>query len=354
MELIAQAGQLVNDPVWDEATRKDLFFRSEACQLLYGNNWTSVAIRDGERSFSHVYACSPISDTGLYDIEPFLGYSGPVVNTDDPGFLCEALDAYSDHCRSRKIVAELIRFNPLIGSHSVLAGKTPRLRIIQTKPLVYIQASWDEEKLFAQHNAACRRKIRVALRSNVATSWIKAPDDKIWDRFRSDYRSTMERLTATEEWHFDDAFFDRLRASPLMRVGVLTAGTQTIASIVFLVGGACAYSFLAGMTDEASEGKGIMNLLYHAAAQGCARAGASWLCVGGGRTSADNDELLLFKQSLSKCVHNLPLGFLAHDPAELQQLYDRAAAEESENASLPLFLRYRCARRFAAGRMTAG
>lgn len=353
MEVIARAGQLVEDPIWQEAARKELFFRVEAFRLLFGDDWTSVAIRDGERSFSHVYARSQVADTGLYDIEPFLGYSGPVVNTDDRGFLREALNAYSAYCRQQGIVAELIRFNPLIGSHRASAGLTERLRIIETKPLVYIQASWDEEKLFAQHNAACRRKIRVAQRTNAAASWIKNPNAQEWDCFCSYYRSTMERLAATPEWYFDAAFFDRLRASPLTRLLVLTSGTQTLASVAFLVGGNCAYSLLAGMSEEVSEGKGFMNLIYHSAAQGCARAGASWLCVGGGRTGAANDELLLFKQSLSKCVHNLPLGFLTHDPEQLQRLYERAAEEEPENASQSLFLRYRCSRRFSAGRMTA-
>src|SRR5271165_3316700 len=65
--------------------------------------WYSILIIHGSMAFHNSFALSPIDGTNFFDIEPFMGYAGPLTTTADKKFLSEALEAYSCVCRQFKI-----------------------------------------------------------------------------------------------------------------------------------------------------------------------------------------------------------------------------------------------------------
>ena len=49
-----------------------------------------------------------------FDIESVYGYTGPLATTSDQGFLSAAWDCFDSWCRHSHVIAEFVRFNPII------------------------------------------------------------------------------------------------------------------------------------------------------------------------------------------------------------------------------------------------
>lgn len=329
------------------------FQLAETLQALHGESWQAVLITDGGRAFLHTFALSHIADTGLFDVEPFLGYGGPRVNTDDTGFVREALAMYGTFCRERKIVAELVRFDPLRPGVWIGAGLSPSLRVVAEKPVVYVPVEREEPAQFTHYSDPCRRRVRAALAAglNGATA-DPAGDD--WPAFVALYRQSMRRVAAAPQWLFDDAFFDRLRRASCIRLHVVRSARGELASgAITLHDRDSTYYFLAANGDLDTH-KGANNLLIHHLARDAAGSPrpAKFVSLGGGNSPADDDPLLVFKRKFARETRPFPLGFLTHDADALAELYRKAAAHDAANAGVRMFLRYRLAAPFADGRFT--
>ncbi|MBV8600148.1 MAG: hypothetical protein JO359_01150, partial [Candidatus Eremiobacteraeota bacterium] len=98
------------------ATERSAFHEKAMLDAL-SPRWISVLIADGAEAFHTSFVPQPIEATGLFDIEPFLGYAGFLSSSDRPEFVARALDAYASACRARGIVAELVRFDPILENH---------------------------------------------------------------------------------------------------------------------------------------------------------------------------------------------------------------------------------------------
>ena len=139
----------------------DPFFCEDVIHVIYGNEWESVLIEDGQHAYLHILEPCPIADTGLYDIEPLIGYAGPLSNTIDREFLKQALQEYSSFCSERKIIAELVRFNPHLRNHVALIGVNPKLRFVENKPIAYLPVSTDDQMMLSTYSHKCRNMVRT-------------------------------------------------------------------------------------------------------------------------------------------------------------------------------------------------
>ncbi len=61
---------------WFPAPEPDPFFEEDVLSSLYGDAWTSIVIEEDGHALRHAFAASAIGTTGLYDIEPLVGYAG--------------------------------------------------------------------------------------------------------------------------------------------------------------------------------------------------------------------------------------------------------------------------------------
>jgi hypothetical protein len=331
------------------AEQLNCFHMPHVLHALFADAWYSVLIEDGSRAWAHTFAASAIGQTGYFDIEPWLGYSGPATNSTDAAFIADALAKYSDFCRQKRIVAELIRFDPLTRNHEALTVRTSALRIIEEKPIVYIQIQADENAQLAGYAPSSRRMVTVGR----ATLTCRQMDPLTADlnRFLDIYLPSTDRVGADPKWRFDPAFFERLRSLPCCSLwGVFSPDNQLVSTAIMLSGTNVAYYFLAANGDM-SVHKGASNILVHGLTRVLAQRGIPWLCLGGGNTMAPDDPLLFFKRKFSSDIRTFPLGFFAHDADALGTLYRKAEAENSAVQNSRMFLRYREGPSLASGRM---
>src|ERR1039458_8383092 len=107
----------------------DVYFTAEyhlAHELNGDGKALAFVAEDGKRTLFHPFLIRLIPEFDLHDewhdIESVYGYSGPLSTTNDRKFLAEAWGAFSDWCQQQNVVAEFIRFHPLLDNKESLEG----------------------------------------------------------------------------------------------------------------------------------------------------------------------------------------------------------------------------------------
>ncbi|OIQ49238.1 FemAB family protein [Pseudodesulfovibrio hydrargyri] len=242
-----------------------------------------------------------------YDITTAYGYGGPVYTTPDGVFLSEALAAFDALAKERNIVAELIKFNPLLGMHQ---GLRPVFRgeIIPVCNTVFVEIDIDEEYRWTkEYTAANRKGIKKSLRADGKVEFSDSPE--AWARFDELYSGTMRHNKATGFYYFSEAYFQAIRKRlPENHTLASAIIDGTIgASMILLHGNRYAYCHLIG-TDPQYQRVGINNFLHHQCILWCKENGIKRLLIGGGRTRGDDDPLLKFKKNFSKQLSMFHVG----------------------------------------------
>ena len=335
---------------WFPAPEPDPFFEEDVLTSLYGDAWTSIVIEEDGHALRHAFAASPIGTTGLFDIEPLVGYAGLLATPGAPAeFLIAALERYSALCREHGIIGELVRFNPLLQNQRALDGLSGNLALPEPRLVVYLPVHQDDAARLSSYPPETRNMIRTAYRSSSVSILEKTPE--IWTRFRDLYEDTLDATGAGPEWTLPPDLWERLRHSRRFVLFGALQREQLVSGAIALVHDTTCYYFLAARVRDREARRGAGNAVVHEITRAAARAGASHLGLGGGKTASGTDSLFAFKSSFGGMVRPFAFGLFAHDRAELDVL--RQAAERSNPliSASPLFLRFRLAGIFSEGRM---
>ena len=184
----------------------DAFHNADVLSVVHGRDWRSVLITDGRDAWLHAFAKTPIGETGHFDVDPFLGYAGPVATTPDRRFIEAALQTHAEVCRAEKIIAEVFRFNPLLGNHAAFDGTATR--VVRAKDIIIATCAADEGAQMRTFTKSCRSSVRRGLR-DLAFEALEGASGM--DAFASLYRRSLGRLDSEAKWYFPDAFFARAR-----------------------------------------------------------------------------------------------------------------------------------------------
>src|SRR5262245_31767944 len=76
----------------------------------------------GDRNLLHSFQLGQNPGLGITDIQSPYGYGGPLSNCDDAPFLGMADDRFQLWARENSVVAEFLRFHPLISQRKWYAG----------------------------------------------------------------------------------------------------------------------------------------------------------------------------------------------------------------------------------------
>ena len=335
---------------WFPAPEPDPFFDAAGLTALYGSSWTSVIIEEGGHALRHAFAASAIAETGLFDIEPLVGYAGPLSTPHAPReFLVEALRGYGRYCREQGIVAELIRFNPLLENDLPVADASRELRLHTARRVAYIDVHESDAIRFSSYPRETRNMVRTGRRSCHVAPLEKDPGT--WQRFRRLHELTMDATGATPEWRLADDLAERLRNDArFVLVGALRGGELVSAAVVLMHDTTSYYLLSASVRDPAAR-RGANNAIIDEIAKRAAAAGSQRLGLGGGLSDTPGDALFQFKCSFGGQTRPFRVGFLVHDQASLAALVRAAEQDSNIVRGSRLFLRYRLAPAFVRGRM---
>jgi GNAT acetyltransferase-like protein len=318
-----------------DLARLDAFHGPEMLTALHGDAWRGIVVEDGRHAWLHAIAPRAIRDTGYADVEPLLGYAGPVATTTEPGFLTAAWAAYAAYCRDARIVAELFRFHPLLRNHETAPADA--VRLLGGKPIVCVPCHADPAaQLAAFPSDTARRAVRSAGRR---LRFARLDDAGAVEEFRRFHHRSLDRVHAAAHWYMSAGFYAAAARSASCAVFVVRRGEEIVSAVLAVLHPFASYYLLAG--NGAERVPGANELLVHGLAQACAQAGSPTLVLGGGNTAAADDSLLRFKRKFAASCDAFHVGGAVYLPRAYEDFCDAAVSAAPALATRPQFLTYR-------------
>jgi len=247
-------------------------------------------------------------DRTWFDITTAYGYGGPLTNDRSEDFLSEAYTSFDEWCENQGVVAEFVRFHPLLRNESWI---DPRVDLVMDRETVSIQLTRLGSDDLPYGSTACNM-LRRAARTGMTAQVMRISES--YDQFVEFYLRAMDRLHADSFYYFSDAYFRDLKNLIRERGYLLVAECECewIAAAVFLKGDQWLHYHLSASNAE-TRVPGATNLLLHEAAQAGFKEGLSMLHLGGGRSGRSDDSLLKFKKSMGTATHPFFVGRRIHN-----------------------------------------
>ena len=233
-----------------------------------------------------------------YDIITPYGYGGPIV--------CEANDIHAlvndyekqfrKYCEENDIVSEFIRFHPIFRNWEPFYEC---YTVEYSRQTVGTNLKDFDDPVSSEFSKSARKELRKAVRNGVTCSIHKSPSDL--STFRKLYEETMDRNNASSMYYFPDNYYKLLTSTLKPYVLEIQAhlNGEIIASELYFTQGEYLHAHLLGSNEQLlNSGGGIM--LEATAAKWGKENGYHFIHHGGGRTSAIEDPLFLYKKKFGK------------------------------------------------------
>ena len=274
----------------------------------------ALYVRDGQAELLVPLVIRPIPGGG-YDARTPYGYAGPVAtDAADQAFLAAALQAGTRFLADEGLVSLFIRLHPLLN-----ADMQEDVGVIVTHgETVVIDLTLDEDVHWQQTRGGHRSEINAARRRGHRV--VFDTDRQHQKDFTRLYEETMDRLDASPEYRFDDAYLEGLAHAledRLHLVAVEIDGETAAAALFVETCGTVEYHLSA--TDERFRKESPTKLMLHEVRSWARSRGHRWLHLGGGLGGAD-DALLRFKAGFSPGRRLLRTLRVVLSPSEYQRL----------------------------------
>jgi hypothetical protein len=276
--------------------------------LLHPMYWCFEA---GDRRLMHSFQLADNPGLAIRDVQSAYGYGGPLSNSDDREFLKAAELAFAQWARDNDVIAEFLRFHPLVPHGKWYAGK-----IVNNRETVYIDLAGG---LLEQYQARRRTDVRRFLKSDLKVD--RVSPHIMAGVFPELYKKNMDQIGATPDYYFSDCYFDSLFSFQGTDNWIAYSGTQAIAGAVMLVSTAAGVAeyFLGAKAPNSDDQKAMIGLL-HVAADHYKSASFRYLYLGGGRSVDSDDSLLFFKKGFSSLTGQYQVGSRVYDPENYARL----------------------------------
>ncbi len=278
-----------SDPKWDKFLqnfpRKDIYFTAD-----YHRSFETTASRTAqafcyEDSGKHFFFPVMLGDAGngYFDIETVYGYTGPLANTSDSGFLAAAWAAYKTWAKEKKILCQLVRFNPLVESHEFYDSETIHDR---DTVLVDVTGKW-------RNNYHQKLRGDISRANKLGLEFVRLDSAA---QFKDLYIADMQRMNAGEFYFFKTEHFEYLQNSQSVKIyGIKNEGRLIAAASFMYYGENVHYHLSASDPESELKGYAVKFLLDNVIAL-AHEGGFKHLHLGGGRTNKPDDSLFFFKK----------------------------------------------------------
>ena len=295
---------------------RDVYFTPEYYSLYknYGDGDARCFVfeKDGEVVL-YPFLINPITPLGYkldkeyYDIQGAYGYNGIIASSDDAGFIAEFWKEFDVWCQDNDVVAEFMRFHPLLNNQKLAS---PKMKTFFSRHTVVLDLSLSLDEIWTQQfSSKNRNMIRKAEKEGVT---IVERND--YETFRKLYDGTMTNLNAEDYYFFPQSYYDEYKASfkdKSILYFALYEG-KVIAGSMFMFCENYAHYHLSARDREYSKYAANNLILWHGI-QKAKERGCKWFHFGGGTTGDEDDSLLLFKQNFSKMKTEFWIGKRVHN-----------------------------------------
>lgn len=285
--------------------------------------------QSGDNFFYHAFHLAVIPGTAYWDIQSPYGYGGPVANSDDPVFLAESWQAYSNWCREHQVLVEFVRFHPLLENWRFFSGEA-----MSDRETVWVDLKLPD--LLASYEVRARTAIRKAIKQGLCVEWWAA--ERFHKSFQPLYSATMEGLKANGFYFFPPEYFSRLAQWDDARYAVSLHEGEVVAAAIFLQGPNILEYHLSAANGVGKK-LGATNLLLHEAGLYGQQVGCSRLHLGGGANADANNSLLFFKSGFSDRRASFKIGRKIHHPEAYLEMKSQWQAKTGRDSNRVLFYR---------------
>jgi hypothetical protein len=284
----------------------------------------------GGETFYHAFHRGKVEGTGFGDIQSPYAYGGPLSSTRDPGFLAGAWQRYRSWCRDNRILAEFVRFHPLLENWCFFPGE-----IRKERETVWIDLR--REDLFSSYSQRVRTAVRKARKNQLRVEWANSPLS--YRTFADLYARSMALLGADPFYFYPPEYFQKLQEWDQAHLALCLKGEEILAAALFLRESHMMEYHLAAAGPE---GKRLSagNLLLDRGAVMAGRLGCSVLHLGGGTDNRPDNPLFFFKCGFAGERASFRIGRIIHAPeayADLRREWQERYGEGSEKI---LFYRF--------------
>lgn len=248
-------------------------------------------------------------DKEYYDIQGAYGYNGLIASTNDAKFIAEFWAAFDAWCHENNIIAEFMRFHPLLNNQRLAS---PKMKIFFSRHTVALDLNLSLDEIWTQQfSSKNRNMIRKAEKEGVTI--VESED---YETFRKLYDGTMTNLNAENYYFFPQSYYEEYKESfkdnSILYFAMLDG--KVIAGSMFMFSEDYAHYHLSARDREYSK-YAANNLILWYGIQKAKERGCKWFHFGGGTTGDENDSLLLFKQNFSKTKTEFWIGKRVHNQA---------------------------------------
>lgn len=328
----------LDSPEWDEyigrmpKEKQDIYFTSKYHQIwdieLYGEARMFVYEED-DKTGIYPYRKHAIWQNNLqgkyFDIETVYGYGGPLVNTEDKAFIARFEDAFLEHCRSENIIAEFVRFHPIIGNEKVFRKD---IQVLHNRKTVVLDLTQDIEEIWMKQISTQNRNIiRKCIKNNLMVE-----QGSRYDEFIEIYSETMKRVGAEEFYSFGKEYYDNMQKQDNYTLLYVREGDRAVAGAIFMGYGDYFHYHLSGSRKDALK-LCPNNILLWEAIQYAKQKGYKKFHFGGGLTDSMEDNLFRFKSKFSKEYIDFYIGKRVHNRETYTELIKSWEEEHGEKAA---------------------
>jgi hypothetical protein len=276
--------------------------------------------RAGDRQLLHSFHLGQNPGLAIKDIQSPYGYGGPLSNSDDAPFLKMADEAFRLWAHENSVVAEFLRFHPLISQRKWYAGQ-----VTDNRETVSIDLSKD---LFEQYEKRRQPDVKRFLESGLMVQRVSS--ESMQRVFPELYRENMDRVGAKPEYYFAQSYLEALfRFSGTDNWLVYAEGTPVAGAVILTSTQARVAEYHLGADKQGSGAQRAIVGLLHTAATYYQSMHFERFYLGGGRSTAPDDSLLFFKKGFSSLTDPYQIGsrvFESEDYARLERRFPTQAA----------------------------
>lgn len=285
---------------------EDIYFTDEYCEV-YEKNGDGILTKffldtdEGKVIYKFLKRKIDISINDYeeyYDITTPYGYGGPLILECEEHNMEKLVQKFKskfyEYCKENNIIAEFIRFHPIIENHRYMEAY---IDISNIRSTICMDIS-NEDDMWNDISPTSRNKIRKAIKNNV-----KIDIDyscTYLEEFLTLYEMTMKKNSAKNYYFFSREFFENnillLKENIMIFRAILEE--KCICSILVLKYGDYIHYYFSGSLEE-YKNIGANNLLLYEIALWGSKNGFKKFHLGGGY-SGDDDSLFKFKKSFSK------------------------------------------------------
>jgi hypothetical protein len=307
--------------------QQDVYFTPQY-YYLYEQNREGMAqcfvfSENGELAL-YPFLINSINDLGYeldklyYDIQGAYGYNGIITSSHEKAFIENFYKAFEQYCIKANIVAAFVRFHPFLDNQTVFFPDTD---IIMDRVTVAIDLTKDYSQIWeTEYSSANRNMVRKAYRLGYKIQIVEKPSEKNLAAFIELYIANMQKVNAEKYYYFSEEYYKSMFNSlpdNSVLFNVLNLNYEIICSSIFFRSANYFHYHLSGRSINADNS--VNNFLIDKAVEYAKANGAKYLHLGGGRSSMENDLLLKFKKSFSKCIIPFFIGKKIYN----QEVYDK-------------------------------